>query len=70
MTGVPRIIHANGDEEVTIAFPGGIDIVVALAGKSLDLRATVKGRPALVRTEVDARSVVTVDIVERRASEE
>lgn len=67
---VVQTVHADDDGEVTIVFPGGIAVALALAGKSLDIQAVVQGRPALVRTEVEARPVVTVDIVERRGPQE
>lgn len=65
-----QTVHADDGREVTIVFPGGIAVSLALAGKSLDIQAAVQGRPALVRTDLDARPVVTVDIVERRGPEE
>jgi len=65
-----QTLHADEHREVTIIFPDGIAVEVTLAGKSLDIQAVVKGRPALVRTDVEARPVVTVDIVERRGPEE
>jgi hypothetical protein len=65
-----QTIRADESREVTIIFPDGIAVEVTLAGKSLDIQAAVGGRPALVRTGVDARPVVTVDIVERRGPEE
>jgi hypothetical protein len=65
-----QTLHADDTREVTIVFPDGISVEVALAGKSLDIQATVRGHPALVRTDVEARPVVTVDIVERRGPEE
>ncbi len=66
------MLTLRGDDsgEVTVVFPGGIAVGLALAGKSLDIQATVGGRPALVRADVDAVPVVTVDIVERRGPEE
>ena len=64
------MIRADDSREVMIIFPGGIAVEVTLAGKSLDIQAAVGGRPALVRTDVDARPLVTVDIVERRGPEE
>jgi len=67
---VVQTVHADDDGEVTIVFPGGITVALALAGKSLDIQAVVQGRPALVRTDVEARPVVTVDIVERRGPQE
>ena len=65
-----QTVETDETREVRIIFPDGITIELALAGKSLDIQAAVKGRAALVRTEVDARPVVTVDIVERRGPEE
>lgn len=65
-----QTVHANDSGEVTVVFPGGIVVVLALAGKSLDIQAVVQGRPALVRTEIEARPTVTVDIVERRGPAE
>lgn len=62
--------QADDSDEVTVVFPGGVAVGLALAGKSLDIRATVGGRPALVRTGVEALPVATVDIVERRGPEE
>ncbi len=63
-------LRADDSREVTVVFPGGIAVGLALAGKSLDIQAAVGGRRALVRTDVDALPVVTVDIVERRGPEE
>ena len=65
-----QTLHADESREVTIIFPDGITVALALAGKSLDIQAAVKGRRALVRTDVETRPVVTVDIVERRGPEE
>jgi hypothetical protein len=65
-----QTLHADDSREVTIIFPDGIAVEIALAGKSLDIQAAVGGRRALVRTDVEARPVVTVDIVERRGPEE
>jgi hypothetical protein len=65
-----QAIRVDESRAVTIIFPDGISVEVTLAGKSLDIQAAVKGRPALVRTDVEARPVVTVDIVERRGPEE
>ena len=56
--------------EATIIFPGGVAVELSLAGKSVDVRAFVAGRAALVRTDLDARPAVTIDIVERRGPEE
>jgi hypothetical protein len=67
--GEVQTIHVDGPE-VTIAFPGGITVELILAGKSIDVCASVKGRPALVRSDVDARPQVTLDIVEARGPEE
>ncbi len=64
-----QTVHAE-DAEVRIVFPGGVAVEVALAGKSIDLRATVREQPALMRTDVEARPQVTVDIVETRGPEE
>lgn len=61
---------ADDSHEVTVVFPGGIAVALALAGKSLDIQAVVGGRPALVRSDVEALPTVTVDIVERRGPEE
>jgi hypothetical protein len=58
------------ETEVAIAFPGGIVVTLALAGKSVDISAAVKGRPALVRSHLDAHPMITVDIVETRGPEE
>ncbi|HEV2439992.1 MAG TPA: hypothetical protein VGX97_08010 [bacterium] len=55
--------------EATIVFPGGVAVELSLAGKSVDVRAFVGGRSALVRTDLDARPAVTIDIVERRGPE-
>jgi len=65
-----QTVQADETREVRILFPDGIAVELTLAGKSLDIQAAVKGRAALVRTEVDARPVVTVDIVERHGPEE
>jgi hypothetical protein len=62
--------EADESQEVTVVFPGGIAVALILAGKSLDIQAVVGGRPALVRSDVDALPMVTVDIVERRGPEE
>jgi hypothetical protein len=62
--------RADDSQEVTVVFPGGIAVALALAGKSLDIQAVVGGRPALVRSDIDALPLVTVDIVERRGPEE
>lgn len=58
------------EHEATIIFPGGVAVELSLAGKSVDVRAFVAGRGALVRTDLDARPYVTVDIIERRGPEE
>ncbi len=58
------------DPEVKIVFPGGVVVELSLAGKSIDIRASVRERPALVRTDLDALPQVTVDIVETRGPEE
>ncbi len=58
------------DGEVTVVFPGGIAVALILAGKSIDISASVGGRPALVRAVLDAHPRVTVDIVETRGPEE
>lgn len=60
----------TGDLEVIVAFPGGVELELSLAGKSVDIRATVHGHRALVRTDLDAKPAATVDIVERRGPEE
>ncbi len=62
--------EADESQEVTVVFPRGIAVALTLAGKSLDIQALVRGRPALVRTDIDALPLVTVDIVERRGPEE
>ncbi len=58
------------DFEVTIVFPGGVALEVVLAGKSVDVRARVKARAALVRAGVAAEPQITLDIVERHGPEE
>ena len=58
------------DEDVRIVFPGGIAVALTLAGKSLDIRASVKDRPALVRSDIAALPQITVDIVETRGPED
>jgi len=57
------------DLEVEVVFPGGVALVLNVAGKSVDIRASVKDRPALVRTDIAAVPQVTVDIVETRGPE-
>jgi hypothetical protein len=64
-----RTIHLD-DLEVTVVFPGGIALEVRLAGKSVDLRASVGERPALLRSGLAAEPQITVDIVERRGPED
>jgi len=54
------------DAEITVVFPSGIAVALMLAGKSIDVSASVGGRPALVRADLDAYPQVTVDIVETR----
>jgi hypothetical protein len=61
--------HA-ADLEAVIVFPGGVALELSLAGKSVDIRATVHGRHALLRTDLDAKPAATIDIVERRGPEE
>jgi hypothetical protein len=56
--------------EATIIFPGGVAVELSLAGKSVDVRAFVAGREALVRADLYAQPSVTIDIVERRGPEE
>lgn len=58
------------DSEVRIVFPGRIVVEVTLAGKTIDLRASVRERPALVRSDLAALPQLTVDIVETRGPEE
>ncbi len=64
-----RVIRLD-DVEATLLVPGGIAVELSLAGKSLDLRARVRERAALLRVGTDADLQVTVDIVERREAEE
>ena len=59
-----------GDLEAVVVFPGGVALELSLAGKSVDVRATVHGRRALVRSGLEATPTVTLDIVERRGPEE
>ncbi|HTD47683.1 MAG TPA: hypothetical protein VK881_10510 [bacterium] len=68
-SGEVQTVHVN-DPEVKIVFPGGIAVEVTLAGKTMDISASVRGRPALVRIDMDARPQVTLDIVEARGPEE
>ncbi len=56
--------------EVKILFRGGIAVELALAGKSIDIRAFVKDRAALVRSDLAALPQITVDIVETRGPED
>jgi hypothetical protein len=56
--------------EATVIFPGGVAVELSLAGKSVDVRASVAGREALVRADLYAQPSVTIDIVERRGPEE
>lgn len=63
-------VRADEDQEVTVIFPRGIAITLTLAGKSVDIKAVVGGRPALVRSDLDALPLITVDVVERRGPEE
>ncbi len=58
------------DTEVRVVFPGGIAVQLSLAGKSIDISASVRERPALVRSDIDAHPQITVDIVETRGPEE
>lgn len=58
------------DAEVIVMFPGGIAVELSLAGKSIDISASVHGRPALVRADRDAHPRVTLDVVETRGPEE
>ena len=58
------------DPEIQIVFPDGISVELVLAGKSIDISASVKGRPALVRSDIDAQPQITLDIVEARGPEE
>jgi hypothetical protein len=64
-----RTVHSD-DTEVTVVFPGGIAVTLELAGKSIDISASARGRPALVRTDLEARPRITVDIVETRGPED
>lgn len=64
-----RTVHLD-DVEVTIVFPGGVAVELTLAGKSLDISASVKNREALVRSDVAALPRVTIDIVEPRGPDE
>lgn len=64
-----QVVRAD-DVEVTVTFPGGIAIELTLAGKSLDVSATVHGRPALVRADLDAHPRITLDVVETRGPDE
>lgn len=64
-----KTVHVD-DTEIQVVFPGGIAVTLDLAGKSLDVSASAHGRPALVRTELDARRRITLDIVETRGPEE
>lgn len=69
--GVVRLLTVRADDpEVKVVFPGGVAVELSLAGKSIDIRASVSERPALVRTDIDALPQVTVDIVETRGPEE
>src|SRR5437588_10745251 len=56
-----RTVHSD-DMEVTVVFPGGIAVTLGLAGKSIDLSASARGRPALVRTDLEPRPLITVEI--------
>ncbi len=56
--------------EVKILFPGGLAVELTLAGKSIDIRAFVKDRAALVRSNLAALPQITVDIVETRGPED
>lgn len=64
-----QTIHVD-DTEVKLVFPGGIAIELTAAGKSIDIRASVKERPALVRSDIAALPQITVDIVEARGPED
>lgn len=63
-------VRADEGQEVTVVFPRGIAITLTLAGKSVDIQAVVGGRPALVRSDLDALPLITVDVVELRGPEE
>ena len=63
-------VRADATQEVTVVFSRGIAITLTLAGKSLDIQAVVGGRPALVRSDLDALPLITIDVVERRGPEE
>jgi ABC-type nitrate/sulfonate/bicarbonate transport system substrate-binding protein len=58
------------DVEVEILFPSGVSVRLLLAGKSLDVSASVGGRPALVRSDVRASPQITLDILEPRGPAE
>jgi hypothetical protein len=64
-----QTVHVD-DPEVQVVFPGGISLELTLAGKSIDISASVNGRAALVRSDIAARPLVTLDIVETRGPEE
>ncbi len=64
-----QTVHSD-DTEVMVVFPGGIAVTLDLAGKSIDISASARGRPALVRTDLEARPRITLDIVETRGPEE
>jgi hypothetical protein len=67
--GEMQTVHVD-DPEVQIIFPGGISVELILAGKSIDISASVKGRQALVRSDIDAQPQATLDIVETRGPED
>ncbi len=56
--------------EVILVFPGGVAMELTLAGKSIDISASVNERAALVRSDVAALPRITIDIVEPRGPEE
>ncbi len=71
MRGKIQVQTVRADEgEVRILFPGDIAVELSLAGKSIDIRASIKDRAALVRSDVAALSQLTVDIVETRGPED
>lgn len=61
--------HAE-DLEAVVVFPGGVALELSLAGKTIDVQATVDGRRALLRTGLEATPTATLDIIERRGPEE
>jgi hypothetical protein len=58
------------DVEVKVVFPGGVALVLNLAGKRVDIRAFFQERAVLVRSEAVARPAMTVDLVEARGPED